>query len=370
MEINFEEIWLIYCQNPLEDCLTLKHYEILKEKESIISCTPGIDKNFFAEESLEITQVDSKESLNKVLKNYKGSKFIFLINEKDKLFLDMYLISLIRNKDVLIKKEKLYDLQNESNLLTLMDIMRVLRGDNGCPWDKKQSHESLKPYVIEEAYEVVEAVDRNSMENLCEELGDLLLQVVFHAALAEEKEEFYISDVIQGIEEKMIRRHPHVFGDVNIESVSQVNENWDKIKQKEKKEANNKSKILKDPKHLPGLLRAEKIQSQAKDVGFDWESKEGALEKMKEELKELENAYKGNIREKIEEELGDLLFSVVNVARFMNVSPELSLQKTIEKFYRRFSYIEENIKKQNLKFDECELEDLDKLWEKAKKSGF
>ena len=247
----------------------------------------------------------------------------------------------------------------------LLEIRDRLRGDNGCPWDKEQTRQSLKPYLIEEAYEVLEAIEKNEPGDICEELGDLLFQIVFHARVAKEAGKFDFSDIIKIIAEKMVRRHPHVFGDTKVKDSQDVLLNWEKIKQKEKK--NHSRSVLEGlPRQLPSLLKAHRLQVKAARVGFDWPHIAQAMDKVREEFAEFEAAVKEEERDKMEEELGDILFSLVNVARFVEVNPEEALLKTIQKFIARFRYIEDNIHQQDLSFNDVTLEDMDKLWEESK----
>lgn len=255
----------------------------------------------------------------------------------------------------------------------LVEIMAKLRGDQGCPWDREQNHQSLKPCVIEETYEVVEAIDSGRPDKLCEELGDLLLQIVFHAQLAEEAGLFKIEDVIGGITEKLIRRHPHVFGDLKVTSVSGVIENWEKIKKSEMP-GERKSVLDGVPKDLPALMKAEKLQSKAAKVGFDWGNLEGPLNKVKEEFNEFEEllqSEKASIPhdsewDKLEDEFGDILFALVNVGRFMKINPELALLRTNKKFVNRFQYIEKEAAQAGKNLSEMTLAEMDLLWEEAK----
>ncbi len=244
--------------------------------------------------------------------------------------------------------------------------MNKLRGPGGCPWDAKQTHESLKPYILEEAYEVLEAIDTDDMYLLEEELGDLLLQVVFHAKIAEENGHFNMKDVSDQICEKLVRRHPHVFGDVAVDSAEEVLVNWEAIKREEKSEKAHVDSMARIPKEIPALMRSYKIQSKAADVGFDWDDVNGAIEKVKEESQELFEIIHGGDKEKIEDEIGDLLFAVVNVARFMKIRPEFALTKTIEKFIRRFTHVEASVKKNGKKLQESTLEEMDGYWNEAK----
>ncbi|WP_129600906.1 nucleoside triphosphate pyrophosphohydrolase [Anaerophilus nitritogenes] len=257
-------------------------------------------------------------------------------------------------------------IRKKYELKDLMKIMGRLRGEDGCPWDKEQTHESLKPHLIEEAYEVLEALDQEDMVLLEEELGDLLLQVAFHALLASEKEEFDMDDVIKGICTKLIYRHPHVFKDVVAESKDDAIKSWEDMKRKEKNIKTYTQGLRRIPNHLPSLIKSYKVQGKAKEVGFDWDRVEDALKKVEEEYKELLEVYNTGENEKIKEEVGDLLFAVVNVARFLEINPEIALNNTVEKFISRFSFIEENAIKNDRKLEEMSLEEMDELWNLAK----
>ncbi|MBO8127781.1 MAG: nucleoside triphosphate pyrophosphohydrolase [Peptococcaceae bacterium] len=256
-----------------------------------------------------------------------------------------------------------------ANLRPLVEVMARLRGENGCPWDKKQSHQTLKPYLIEETYEVLEAIDKGDMHSLCEELGDLLLQIVFHAQIASEKDLFNIDDVIRTIVEKMVRRHPHVFGSTEVNSASEVLVNWEKIKQEEKAQKPDRQRSLLDsiPRQLPALLQAERVQSKVARVGFDWPDYRGALDKLREEMSELEQVLAGGSYDEQKSELGDLLFAAVNVARLNKIDAEDALRQTLDKFKRRFTYIEQKATKTNRDLALVPLEEMDRWWEEAKK---
>jgi tetrapyrrole methylase family protein/MazG family protein len=250
-----------------------------------------------------------------------------------------------------------------NELYRLVDVMKRLRSPGGCPWDREQTHESLKPYLLEEAYEVLSAIDMHDDEELKEELGDLLLQIVFHAQLADEENRFSIDDVAESIVKKLIRRHPHVFSEVKVNGSEEVLQNWEKIKKDEGK----KSALDGVPPTLPALLKARRVQEKAKRVGFDWDNAEGAFEKVVEEVNELKKAIVEGKKGTVEEELGDVLFSIVNVSRFVDVDAEDSLRKTINKFMVRFQYIEKKIEKHGKKpLEHHSLGELDHLWEKAK----
>ncbi len=249
----------------------------------------------------------------------------------------------------------------------LVDIMEKLRSEEGCPWDKEQTHESLKPYFIEECYEVLEALENEDLELLEEELGDVLLQIIFHSQIAYENNFFDINDVITGVCKKLIHRHPHVFGELKVESSKEVLENWEEIKRQEKEEKSYTESLSRIPKHLPALMKSYKIQAKAAKVGFDWDDVEGAMEKVKEEMDELLQVYKTEKHEEITEEIGDLLFSIVNVARFFEIRPELALNKTIRKFIKRFNYIETKANERSIDLKDMELQEMDNLWNEAKK---
>lgn len=254
----------------------------------------------------------------------------------------------------------------------LVEIIRVLRVE--CPWDRVQTHESLRQGMLEEAYEVVEAINNKDAENLREELGDVLLQIVFHASLAEEAQKFDLKDVINEECEKMIRRHPHVFlqetRNNSAKSIDKVLEKWENIKVKEKQEESYTSRLERVPKALPALTRAFKVQKKAADASFDWDDVSEAFLKVDEERAELMQQYEENpkLQQRLAEELGDLLFSCVNVARFLGVDPESALNYTVNKFVRRFSYIEKKAVAAGENLEDMSLAEMDKLWEEAKKS--
>lgn len=252
----------------------------------------------------------------------------------------------------------------------LVGIMEILRSPDGCPWDREQTHESLKPYLIEEAYEVLDAIDREDLFELEEELGDLLLQVVFHATIAEESGYFNIHDVTTGICEKLIRRHPHVFAQTHVEGSEEVLVNWEAIKKEEKKESLHIESMERIPSGMPALMRAYKIQKKAADVGFDWDDIKDAIAKIHEELDEFLEIYESGDLEKTSEELGDLFFAVVNVCRFLKVRPEVALSRTNEKFLRRFRFIEEKSLEKGKDLNNMTLEEMDNLWNMAKKLDY
>jgi len=243
----------------------------------------------------------------------------------------------------------------------LIDIMSRLRRE--CPWDRKQTPQSLRQYILEEAYEAVESIDDENWEELKKELGDLLLQIVFQAEIAVEENRFNLEEVIRHINEKLIRRHPHVFGDVKVNNAEEVKENWEQIKIHKE----NRSSLLEGvPRNLSGLLRAQRLQDKAAQVGFDWPEVNGVFDKIKEEISELEQAMKEKNQEAIEFELGDFFFSLVNFSRFQNISAEDALRKSINKFTSRFQYIERRLKELNKSVYDSSLEEMDTLWEESK----
>lgn len=248
----------------------------------------------------------------------------------------------------------------------LVALMARLRGPDGCPWDRKQTSASLKPFLIEECFEVVDALDEGDPAKAREELGDLLFQIVFHARIAEEQGTFTITDVLTGIHDKMVRRHPHVFGDERLETDREVLANWEEIKKKEKGYENRTSVLEGVPSGLPSLLRAHRIQERAARVGFDWKHLNEVLPKLDEEIREFKDSLKSEQAEKIEEELGDVFFTLVNLSRFLGVNPEDALRKTIGKFIHRFRSIEEAAAARGRSLSDMTIEEMDLLWEQAK----
>jgi tetrapyrrole methylase family protein / MazG family protein len=247
----------------------------------------------------------------------------------------------------------------------LVKLMTRLRAPGGCPWDRKQTLPDLKAYVIEEAYEVVDAIDQDDRRALAEELGDLLLQAVFIAEITREEATFDIYDSVTAIHDKLVRRHPHVFGDVVAEDAEQVLTNWEKLKQEERK-AEDKSVLSGIPQSMPALLKAWRLTEKAARVGFDWRRTEDVFDKIDEEVAELREAVATGDNSYIHEEIGDLLFTVANIARKVGVNPEEALQSTNRKFMRRFGAMESQVRERGQNLDQLELEEMDRLWDEAK----
>lgn len=323
--------------------------------------------------------------ITQVYNNYIASEVKLALSEYYKDDTEIYFIRAAGVKDMeSIRKIPLYeldrqedidhltsvyiprDLDNTYDFNDLLGIMDTLRGDDGCPWDREQNHESLKRYLIEECYEVLEAIDEKDDDMLVEELGDVLLQIVFHARIGKEEGFFSINDIVKGICTKMIERHPHIFGSVKAETSEEVLINWDEIKKKKKGFESYTEELRHIPKNLPALMRAEKIQAKAKKVGFDWDKVEDALNKVFEEYEEVKNVYKGENRARILEELGDLIFAAVNVCRFLDIEPENALNYTIEKFIKRFEYIERSALEKGMNLTDMTLEQMDVFWEESK----
>jgi len=252
--------------------------------------------------------------------------------------------------------------QDLGSFATLEQIVAKLRAPDGCPWDREQTHASLKAYLMEEAYEALEALDQQDSAKLCEELGDLLLQILLHAQIAREVKEFEMSDVVRGIATKLIHRHPHVFGDWKVADAREVALNWEMLKQGEREEAG--SLLAGVPKQMPALGYSQAIQRRAARAGFDWKEFEGILEKLVEELRELKGAKSHHQRL---QEFGDMLFALANAARHLGVDLEEALRLANERFYRRFTYMEEVCRKRGVSFSELSFEEQNDLWDEAKK---
>ncbi len=259
-----------------------------------------------------------------------------------------------------------FNFKEKYDFYDLVDIVRRLRAPGGCPWDIEQTHESIKKDLIEETYEVIEAINKNSVPMLREELGDVMMQVIFHSQIETEVGSFNIDDVTDEISKKLIIRHPHVFGDVSVDGVDDVLTNWDDIKRRTKNQKTVSDSIASVPRELPALMRAQKIQSKAAKVGFDWADVGGAIDKLYEEIEEIKQAIAADDSANIFEELGDLLFSVVNISRFVDCNSEEALTAASDKFASRFEIVERLASERGIDMKSSSLQELDRLWDEAK----
>ena len=263
------------------------------------------------------------------------------------------------------KENKIYQ-----ELIDLILLIKKLRAPDGCPWDRKQKPEDIGKYILEEAYEVIESLEANDQQAIAEELGDLLFQILFLAQMGEESGTYSLDQIMAGIREKMIRRHPHVFGDISIKTVEEVKENWQQIKRQERRAKSNEESLFSSiPRSLPALKRAQKITATAAVYGFDWQKTSDVLKKLQEELNELSTAFNNNDQNNIEEELGDLLFTVVNLSRFVKVDSETALSKTTNKFLQRFAYITNQLADRGKTLEQATMKEMDELWEETKTKG-
>jgi MazG family protein len=251
----------------------------------------------------------------------------------------------------------------------LVAIMQRLRSPDGCPWDRDQTFDTIKPYTLEETYEVLDAIDRRDWNDLAEELGDYMLQAVFYAQMAAEQDLFRIEDALDAINQKLIRRHPHVFGSESAETPGDVKRIWGEVKAAEKKDKGQDAKGLLDgvPRALPALVEAQQIASRAAGTGFDWQNAEQVIEKLHEELGEFDEARRGSSHDKLEDELGDMLFVLVNLARFVKVDPEQALRRTNAKFRERWSFIERRLAQSGRKPEDSNIDEMEALWQEAKR---
>ncbi|GJL77758.1 MAG: nucleoside triphosphate pyrophosphohydrolase [Nitrospinaceae bacterium] len=249
----------------------------------------------------------------------------------------------------------------------LTAIVDTLMSENGCPWDKVQTHDTLKPYLVEEVYETLEALDAGNPQDIKDELGDLLYQILFHAKISAQNKEFDISDVIDSISEKMVRRHPHVFKDGKLDTPDEVVDQWEEIKKTEDNHSKRESVLDGIPKHLPGLLRAQKLQKKAAKNGFDWDQITAVFDKLDEEIAEFKEAVLSGKDDDIASELGDILFVLVNIARHKKIDAEEALRKTNNKFIQRFQHIEREVAKKGKVLKDTPLDEMEKYWQDAKK---
>lgn len=259
-----------------------------------------------------------------------------------------------------------FNAKEKYNINDLIEVMALLRSENGCPWDREQTHKSIRKNFIEETYEAVEAIDNDDKKLLKEELGDVLLQVVFHSQMEAEQGNFDFSDVADGITKKLVERHPHIFGDVKAQNSEDVHEIWEEVKRKTKHRKKGSGQMLSVPRQFPALMRANKIQSKAKDVGFSYESAIDAIADLKEEIAELEEALKNNDKLNIKKETGDVLFAAANVSRLTGCDAEEALTQANDKFVNRFIIMEELLKEKGSSLEEADAQELITLWDKAK----
>lgn len=259
-----------------------------------------------------------------------------------------------------------FEFKDRYDINDLISIIALLRTPQGCPWDREQTHESIKKNFIEETYEVIEAINKHSVEGLREELGDVLMQIALHCQMESECNNFDFNDVCNELCQKLVIRHPHVFGDVKAENTQDALKSWDSIKQQTKGYKSRYQSMVSVPIELPALMRAQKVQEKASKAGFDWRDKDGAISKINEEINELLNAVEHNSQPEIEDEFGDLLFSCVNVSRFLNVDSEEALKKATDKFIKRFQIVEKLADEKGISMKKSSLEELDMLWDKAK----
>lgn len=263
-----------------------------------------------------------------------------------------------------------FEFKENYNVDDLVRIMEILRGDEGCPWDKEQTHDSIRNNFLEEVYEACDAIDNDNKDELKEELGDVLLQIVFHTQIEKEQNGFDLEDVADGVCKKLILRHPHIFGDVKADTSEKVLDNWDKIKMNEKKQESYTDTLKSVPAAFPALMRAAKVQKRAAKANFDWDDVYEPLMKIGEELSELEEAIENGCMRSISEEFGDLLFSVVNVSRFLKLDSEETLNRATDKFIDRFSKVEKTCKKRGIDMKNSSLEQLDAIWDEVKNDDF
>jgi tetrapyrrole methylase family protein/MazG family protein len=314
-----------------------------------------------------VTNIDSRELAlhlkNVLLTTYPGEHVVFTAsdgNKKEERLVDF-------GNDQLSNIFSLYvpALGEGTSLESFAEIVAHLRAPNGCPWDREQTHESLRKHLLEESYEAISAIDSGNFNDMREEFGDLLLQVVLQSQIANEERQFNINQVIQGIHSKLVRRHPHVFGDLELDGVQGVLANWEKLKEKERGEKKEERGLLDGvPLALPALSQAQEYQDRAARVGFDWADVEGVLDKVREEIEEIKNA---ETNFELASEIGDLFFALVNVARWKHVDAESALRGTNMKFKKRFAYVEQGAKRQEHKLSELTLEEMDHLWNEAKR---
>lgn len=353
-----------------KETLTIEVYEILKESKKIYVKDEESNRIEAFIKDMEICKISEKLIVDRIIEQEKNGEDIVYAtmgNPKEDDSCTSILISRCEKENVDYKVFKGISIcKNENrNVYDLLDLVDILRSENGCPWDREQTHESIENALIEEGYEVIDAINNHDQDNLIEELGDLLFQIAFHVSL--EKGNFTIGNVVDCVYDKMVYRHPHVFGDTKVKDTNEVLSNWDELKKKEKSSDTYTDEMKRIAKSLPALIRASKVQSKARKVGFDWDNVEDAFYKVIEELNEVKDVYNKENKSKIKEEVGDLIFSCVNVARLLDINSEEALNGTTQKFINRFEFIELESLKNNKKIQELTLDEMNKLWDKAKK---
>ena len=356
------------------DVLKIDPIEGLKVIDAFDMKNQVLDKRIGTIITQVYNQLIASEVKLKLLDYYNDETEIYyvraagIVSEESIRKIPIYELDMQEDIDYLTSLYIPRDINNKKDFNDLIEIIDRLRGEDGCPWDMEQTHDSIKNELLEEAYEVVESINNDDIDGMIEELGDVLLHVVFHASIGKDDGYFNISDVIQAICNKMIYRHPHVFGKDKVLNSGEVLDNWEEIKKEEKNFETITDEMKAIANALPSLVRANKVQKKAAKVGFDWDDVEDAALKITEELKEVLDVYKSNNKEKIKDEVGDLIFACVNVARKLNINEEEAVNSTIQKFIRRFSFIEQAALKSKKNLSDMTLEEMDALWNEAKKN--
>ncbi len=313
-----------------------------------------------------IVAAEVKMTLNSVYPDEHPVRLVHAAGTKDEIIEDIQLYEIDRSEHIgLLTALYVPPLGGGTSFEAFQEIVAHLRAPNGCPWDREQTHESLRPHLMEESYEALAAMDSGNLAEMSEEFGDLLLQIVLNAQIASEVGEFSMADVIKGIYDKIIRRHPHVFGDIKLDGVQGVLQNWEKLKAEERSHSEDPNKGLLDgvPLALPALVQAQEYQDRAARVGFDWKEVSGVLDKIAEEIQEVREVTS---EQELIDELGDLLFTLVNLARWKKVDAEFALRRTNKRFKSRFNFVEQGAKKQGRKLSDMSIEEMEALWQKAK----
>lgn len=372
-EIQYEIVPAVSFIDAMMECLQIDPVEGLKIIDAFDINNQILDKRVGNIITQVYNQFIASEVKLALLDNFNDETEIYfvraagVVGEESIRKIPLFELDMQEDIDYLTSIYIPKDLENKKDIYDFIEVVDVLRSEKGCPWDREQTHESIKNQLIEECYEVVDAINNDDIDGIIEELGDVLLHVIFHASIGKEDGYFDFSDIIKGIYEKMINRHPHVFGNISANDSETVLENWDNIKKKEKRYKSLSEDMESVAKALPALIRASKVQKKAAKIGFDWKDAKEASEKVVEELNEVLEVYNSNDVEKIKEEVGDLLFSCVNVARLLKIDEEESLNLTTEKFISRIKIMEELAKEKNEEISKMNLEELNVLWDYSKK---